>query len=182
MTVPDRRGGVLVSNTPPPQSPYPPQGYPPPGYAPPKKRHTARNIVIVLVVLAILIVGGCLALLAGAVNEADKVLTEEEERDEPRTIAEGEAFTHDDFEVAAGWKVGREVGGVTITGLRVTNTLDESRTALLTFRFYKGNENLAEVECSSNRLQAGEVSKMDCFSFDSGFPRGYSEIKVSDMW
>lgn len=67
---------------------------------------------------------------------------------------------------------------------RVTNASDDdtSRTALLTFTFYKGSENLAEVECSSNELQAGESSKMDCFSTDSEFPTGYKTIKVADAF
>lgn len=174
-----------MSNTPPPQQPYPPQGYPPGGYPPappPKKKHTVRNVLLILVLLAILIVGGCLALLVGSLNEVDKAINEEEKNDQPTAVREGSAFSHDDFEAEAGWKVTREFGSATIEGLRVTNTRDEARTALLTFRFYKGNENLAEVECSSNQIQAGEISKLSCVSFDDGFPSGYTEIRVSDMW
>lgn len=151
--------------------------------SPPKKKHTVRNVILVILGLMILAFAGCLALVGGVANEVDKAIEEEQANDKPVEVAEGKAFTHDDFEAAAGWKVANEkFGGATIKGLRVTNNAGEARTAMLTFRFYKGNENLAEVECSSNELQTGEVSKMDCVSFDSKFPKGYDTIKVSDFW
>lgn len=162
----------------PPQGPA--QGYAPP--PPPKKKHTLRNVLLGLTLLFILVIGGCMALLGGAANEIDKAIKEEEANDKPVEVSEGKAFTHDEFEVEAGWTVAREAGGVTIKDLRVTNVADEARSALLSFRFYKGNENLAEVECSSNQLQADEVSAMDCFSFDGKFPAGYDTIKVADSF
>jgi len=158
------------------------QGYYQPG-PPPKKKHTVRNVILVILGLFILAFAGCMALFAGAVNEVDKAIKEEQANDKPRVVAEGKAFTHDSYGAESGWKVVNErFGGATIKGLRLTNTTDGARTALLTFRFYKGNENLAEVECSSNQLQPGEVSKMDCVSMDGDFPKGYDTIKVSDFW
>ena len=131
----------------------------------------------------ILFVGGCFALLGTALNEADKAIDEEEANDTPTEVAEGAAFEHDDFAVADGWSVTRDAAGTaTIRDLRVTNNEDEARNALLSFRFYKGNENLGEVECTSNELQAGESSRMDCVSFDEEFPTGYETIKVADSW
>jgi hypothetical protein len=166
------------------QQPYPPQGYPPQGYAePPRKKHTVRNVILVLLGLMILFFAGCLALVGGAVNEVDKAMKEEEANDRPVEVDEGKAFTHDGYEAEAGWKVVKEqFGGATIKGLRVTNTEDEARTALLTFRLYKGNENLAEIECSSNELQSDEISRMNCVSMESRFPKGYDTIKVADFW
>lgn len=163
------------------------EGQPPPGYyqqgPPPKKKHTLRNVLLVVVLILVLLVGGCIALIGGVANEVDKAIEEEQANDQPRAVAEGKAFTHDGFEVDGGWQVTEErFGGATIEGLRVTNTADESRTALLSFRFYDGKENLGEVECTSNQLQSGESSVMDCVSFDSEFPNGYKEIKVSDSW
>ena len=172
----------------------PPQGYgqpapgqaPPPGYyqqEPPKKKHTVRNILLGVVLLFVLIIGGCMALIGGAANEIDKAILEEEANDKPVKVEEGAAFTHDGFEAESGWKVAKDgMGSATIKGLSVTNTDDEGRTALLSFRFYKGNTNLGEVECSSNTLQGGESSALDCVSFDSKFPTGYTEIRVSDSF
>jgi len=166
--------------------PQPTQGQqPPPGYyqgPPPKKKHTLRNVLLILGLVFILFVGGCMALLGTAANEVDKAIQEEEANDKPKAVAEGKAFTHDDYEVAAGWRVVNELGSANIKGLRVTNVAGESRTALLTFRFYKGSENLAEIECSSNQVAADESSVLDCFSTSSNFPKGYNTIKVSDAF
>lgn len=124
-----------------------------------------------------------MALIGGVANEVDKAVKEEEANDTPSAIEEGAAFTHDDFAGAAGWTVEQDtLGGATIEGLTVTNEADEARTALLTFAFYNGNTVLAEVECSSNDLQPGDASALDCVSFDSEFPEGYTEIRVSDAF
>lgn len=174
------------------QQGYPPQGYqqPPPGYAyppPQKKSHTLRNVLLGMVLALILIIGGCVALIGGAANEIDKAIDEEAANDRPTTVEVGKKFSHDGYEVAAGWKVGREFGTVTINNINVTNVQNDSltgdggRTALLTFRFYKGKQNLAEVECTGKELQEGESSSMDCFSTDE-FPTGYKQVKVADFW
>ena len=48
----------------------PPPGWQPP--APPKRRHTVRNVFIVLGVLAVLGIGGCFAVVGSIGNEIDK--------------------------------------------------------------------------------------------------------------
>lgn len=60
-------------NQQPPQGPQYQQG-PPQGWQPPsvKKKHTLRNILLVLSGVFILIVGGCVAFAGKAVNEIDK--------------------------------------------------------------------------------------------------------------
>ncbi|NPC45122.1 hypothetical protein [Nocardioides sp. zg-1230] len=142
-----------------------------------------RNVLLVVVLLFVLLIGGCFAILGAGLDAADEAIKAEEANDKPKEVAEGKAFTHDDYAVDAGWTVAKDAtGGVTIKNARVTNDADEGRTALLTFTFYKGSENLAEVECSSNELQAGESSKLDCVSFDSDFPTGYKTIKVADAF
>lgn len=60
-----------------PQDPQQPQysQQPPPGWqppAPPKKRHTVRNVFLVLGILAVLGIGGCMAVVASIGNEVDK--------------------------------------------------------------------------------------------------------------
>jgi hypothetical protein len=51
---------------------YPQQ--PPPGQygPPPKKKHTVRNVILVLLGLGVLGLAGCMALIVGAGNEVDK--------------------------------------------------------------------------------------------------------------
>lgn len=164
---------------------------PPPGYQqqpPPKKSHTLRNVLLVVLLLGVLFVGGCLALIGGAANEVsksiDKSIAEEAANDKPKDVTEGKAFTHDDYAVDAGWKVEKAEfgGGVTITNARVTNNAEEGRSAWLTFTFYNGKENLAEVSCTSNELQKGESSKLDCSSLSDEPATGYKTIKVADAF
>ena len=49
--------------------PYQPQ----PQFQPPPKKHTVRNVVIGVTVVMFLVIGGCTALIGGAMNEASKV-------------------------------------------------------------------------------------------------------------
>jgi hypothetical protein len=171
----------MSSAQPPNTQQQPPQGYYQQG-PPPKKKHTVRNILLGVIVLFILLMAGCMALVGGVANEVDKAIKEEEANNKPVAVTEGKAFTHDDYKVAGGWTIGKEFGSVDIKGMKVTNGADEARSALLTFRFYKGKENLAEVECSSNEVASGEVSSLDCFSTSEKFPTGYDTIKVADFW
>ena len=174
----------------------PVQGPPPPGMgyqqaAPPKQKHTLRNVLLISGLVLILFCGGCLALGGSILNEAgeeiDKALEEEAENDKPKEVTEGQAFEHDGYKVDAGWKVGAdEFGYAEITGVRVTNTeapdaFDGSgRSALLTFTFYRGTENLLEVNCTGNELQEGESTTLDCGSLDK-LPKDYDTIKVADL-
>lgn len=103
--------------------------------------------------------------------------------DTPRDVTPGKSFVHDRFRAAAGWRVVEDdFLGATIEGLTVTNEGGDRRTALLTFRFYDGKTVLGEINCSSNQMQSGESSAMDCFSLDSEMPVGYDAVKVSDAW
>lgn len=174
-----------MSQTPqqPQQQPYPYVPQPPA-----KKKHTVRNILLVLVVLFILVVGGCMALIGGAANEIDKAIDKEAENDKPIAVTEGEAFDHDGFAAAKGWSVKSvQFGGAEIKGLKVTLTDDQDvsgggRAALLTFRLYQGKTVVSEINCSSNEMQEGETSTMDCFSLDSKKLGSYDTIKVADAF
>ncbi len=160
--------------------------------APQKKSHTLRNVLLILALLTVLFVGGCVVLIGTAANEVgkeiDKSLEEEAANDKPKTVTEGKAFEHDGYKVDAGWKVGAdEFGYAEITGVRVTNTQapddfeGSGRSALLTFTFYKGTENLLEVNCTGNELQKGESTTLDCGALDK-LPKDYDTIKVADLF
>ncbi|GAA3653722.1 hypothetical protein GCM10022237_12020 [Nocardioides ginsengisoli] len=191
-------------NPPPPSGPYPPQGqgsFPPQGgqpygygqpMPPQKKSHLARNIIIGVVLALILMCGGCFAIVGVGANEVakevDKSIKEEQKNDTPTEVKEGQAFKHDGYAIAAGWKVGEEeYGGTTITNMRVTveeadPDVEGGRSAWLTFRFYKGADVLLEVNCTSNEMQVGETSKMDCSSLETEPIKGWDTIKVADAF
>jgi hypothetical protein len=172
-----------MTQGPPPPPPFPYQGpmYPP---QPPKQKRSAVWIVLaVLGGVSILFCGGCLAFAGVFLNEVDKSVSEEEKHDTPTTVEVGAPFEHDDFKVAGGWSLVERYGTFHIKGLRVTNDGDDQRNALLTFRIYRNDDVLDEVECSANQMQHGESSKMDCFSFgDDTFTKDYDQVRVSDAW
>lgn len=142
-----------------------------------------KKVLLGIVILSILVVGGCLAVLVGGANEVDKALTEEEKNDAPVEVTEGKSFDHDYMTVDDGWKITEEqFGGPTIKGLRMTNNSDERQNPGLTFKLYRGTENLIEIDCTANEVEAGESSKMDCFSGASKLPKKYDTIKVADMF
>lgn len=144
---------------------------------------TVMKIALGIVLACVLLIGGCMALLGGVANEVDKELKEEAENDRPKPVAVGKAFTHDGYAVAGGWKVTKDaLGSADITGMKVTNSKDERNVIQFTFTFVKGDEVLGEVECNGGELEPGQKKVMDCFSTDDGFPTGYTEVRVADMW
>lgn len=155
---------------------------------PPQKNHTLRNVLLTLLLLMVLFVGGCFAMLGLAVDSVDKAINDATKNDKPTTVIEGKRFDHDGFSVASGWKVVPEqFGGATIKGMTVTlkddqDTSGGGRSAAFTFRLYKKTLVVTEIECSSNEMQEGESSNMDCFSLDSNRVGEFDTIKVSDMW
>lgn len=122
-----------------------------------------------------------------AVNEFDSSLAQEAVNDKPVVVTEGAAFEHDGYKVAAGWDVAPEqFGGMTITGLKVTNVdhaTNAGDTPMFTFSLWKGHQNLAEIEASGNTLNKGESTKMDAFSTSNlNKVPAFDTIKVKDMW
>lgn len=174
---------------PPQQGYYPPQqGYYPP-QPPPKKSHTLRNVLLTLVLLGVLIIGGCMALIGGAANEVDKAIDEANSQDaepggpdNPMTVTVGKAFEVSDFNYQAGWSVGTDViGDVEIKGLKVENNRDSKDSALVEFKFWKGSEVLALVDCTSNPIDPGSTVTVDCFSTDK-MPKSYDKLTINDTF
>ena len=154
---------------------------------PVKKKHTVRNVLLVLVLLFVLFAGGCAALFGVVLNEADKALDEEAKNDIPTAIEEGAAFEHDGFSVAKGWSVKPDqFGGATIERATVTlkddQGMSDGRDAMLTFRLYDGKTVVSEILCSANTMQEGESSRLDCSSLDTEKLGKWDTIKVADTW
>jgi hypothetical protein len=160
-----------------PQQPYPP-GYPagPHGYPPaPKKKHTVRNVFLILLTLSVLGIGGCMAIAASVTNEVAKGLDESVERSAPRDVTAGKAFTIGSHETLAGWAVGQEAGMFKVTG-KVKNVSDATSTAFVHFKFLsKTGEVLANVQCNSSDLEPGQTQAMNCVP-DGTFSKSYVKI------
>ena len=100
----------------------------------------------------------------------------------PLVVEEGAGFTYGEFTMAPGWKVNKMAGSVVIGDVWVRNDADVARGVSLMFRFFKGSDLLAEVECGGPPagFQPGESGQLLCLSPDfDDYPTGYTEIRVS---
>src|SRR4051812_9517020 len=86
--------------------PYP--GYPPPA---PKKKHTVRNVLLIVGALFILLFAGCVAFIGGVANEVDKAIKEDQANSAPHPVDEGASFTIGKYTVKDGWSIGKDVLG-----------------------------------------------------------------------
>jgi hypothetical protein len=181
----------MQESEPPPPAAPPPAATPTsaaPSHAPEKKSHTFRNVMLVILGLIILSFVGCIALVGGAVNEADKAIKNSEAKDEepggpenPLTIKEGEAFEVSGFDYKAGWKVVDDFGTVGINRLRVTNNRDTKDGAIVEIKFLVGDEVVALADCSTEQIPVGQTTKVDCTSGDE-LPRKYDKITINDTF
>jgi len=166
-----------------------PGGYSPqqPYIQPPaKKKHTVRNVVLIIIAVLILFIGGCMALIGGAANEVSKSIDKHDNSvggpKNPLTIQVGKAFEVRGFNYAAGWKVGRDIAGdVDIKGLKVTNNRDDKDGALVEIKFWKGTEVLASADCTTDQIDVGTTVKVSCLSSDK-LPKKYDKVTINDSF
>lgn len=165
---------------------YPARPY---GYAPPQKSNTTRNVLLIVGLVALLFVGGCVALVGVAVNEIDSSvdeLTENDDKpggvDNPLTITEGEAFDVYGFEYQEGWRiVADELGDADVEGLKFENQRESIDDAQVRIKLFQGNELLATISCSSETAEVGQVVPLDCYS-TSKLPAAYSKVTIADAY
>ena len=167
-------------------SPSAPQ---PPPSRPPEKSHTLRNVLLALIAVFVLAIGGCVALLAFAGNEVNEAIESAEVDDaapggpdNPLTIAEGQPFEVSGFQYAPGWSVTQDaLGDVQVEGLRVTNARDETDGAIVEIKFMNGNEVVALVNCTTEQIQVGQTTSLNCVGADD-FPATYDRITINDAF
>jgi hypothetical protein len=142
------------------------------------------------IVIFFMVTAATVAAVDTAIDEIDKEIKNgnggfSEATDKPKAVTEGSAFTHDGYDVPAGWAVTQDklLDTVAIKGMSVTNASHGSTdTPMFTFQFVgKGENILGTVSCTGTELQPGQSTKLDCGGLDS-FPTGYSEIRVADMF
>lgn len=161
----------------------------PPQATPVKKKHTFRNVMLGLIAVSVLFIGGCLALVGGAVNEVGNSIEDAEAQDQepggpdnPLTIVEGKAFSVSGFDYGAGWKIGDDgLGSVDIKGLKVTNNRDDKDSALVEIKFMDGTEVLALTDCTTEPVAVGQTTTLSCISADD-LPKAYDRITINDSF
>ena len=80
-------------------------------------------------------------------------------------ITEGKAFEVDGFNYAAGWSIGKDaLGDLDVKGLKVTNNRDDTDSALVEIKVWKGTEVLALTDCTTEPIGVGTTVTLSCFS------------------
>lgn len=153
---------------------------------PPKKKHTVRNVILVILALCILGFAGCMAMVVGGANEVSKSIEKNANKvggdSNPMAITAGKAFEVDGFKYAAGWKVGKDaLGDVTVTGLKVTNNRATKDSALVEIKFWKGTEVLALTDCTTEPIGPKTTVTLSCTGTDP-MPKGYDKITINDTF
>jgi hypothetical protein len=160
-----------------PQTYYPQQ--------PPQKSHTARNVLIVIGVLFLVLVGGCLAAVVVVGDKVNEAVNDDTVGgpNNPLTIEPGKAFEVDGYEYDDGWTLDKDASGlVRVQGLKVTNNRGKADRAIVDIKLYLGNEVLATANCNNgiDKIPEGVKVTLSCSSSDA-FPEQYDKVTINDI-
>jgi hypothetical protein len=84
-------------------------------------------------------------------------------RNDPCPVTYGKAFKVGRHVMGKGWKVGSGVLGTQLSGT-VTNDSDETSTAFFTVKFLKGDEVVANFQCSTSELEPKQHEQVKCYN------------------
>lgn len=153
--------------------------------APPKKSHTLRNVLLAVALGMVLLVGGCFAVVGMAANEVGQAMEENSNKpggdSNPLEITAGEAFEVDGFNYADGWKVTNTFGAANVKGLKVTNNRDDSDSAIVEIKAWRGQEVLMVIDCTTEPIQPGTTTSLSCVSGDK-LPANYDRLTINDTF
>ena len=134
---------------------------------PERRRRWPRVLLgLAILLLVLVVVGGCLAVLDGISRGVRQGAAEAEERTAPRQVQEGRAFTIGRHQTLADWQV-REFewfGTREFTVVaKVRNVSAETSTAYVHFKFLSASgEVLGNVRCGSGDLEPGQTQALTC--------------------
>lgn len=154
---------------------------------PVKQSHTARNILIVFAVLFLVLVGGCIAVVAVVGDKVNDAVNDDTVGgpNNPLTITQGEAFEVDGFEYADGWSIVGEPVSQTwrIENLKVTNHRGKADRLFAEIKLLSGSEIVATSTCVAGNLDKipeDITVTVDCTSADP-LPAAYDTITINDV-
>ncbi|NLE81914.1 MAG: hypothetical protein GX610_20490 [Rhodococcus sp.] len=159
---------------------------PNPNLPKPKKKHTVRNVILGIIIVLILIVGGCVAFIGGVANEVSDDIKSEAEKpggtNNPLTIVAGQAFEVDGFNYADGWSLGAgPLGDIEVSNLKVTNNRDDRDSALVEIKLWSGTEVLGKADCTTEPINVDTTVTLNCFSGDD-LPANYDKVTINDSF
>jgi hypothetical protein len=85
-------------------------------------------------------------------------------RNDPCPVKLGVAYTVGKHTMSRGWKLKTQeyVGTQLVGTLTMTSDDDEPSTAFFTVKFLKGNQVVANFQCSSSELEKGQTEDIEC--------------------
>ena len=138
---------------------------------------SALSWLVVLVIILAFILVSCVTLIGAAdkaINEGITMASTEtsksqhakDERNAPREVTPGKAFTVGKHKTLAGWKVEQDTrlgdAMFSVTG-KVKNISNDTSTAFIHFKFIdKSGEVLGNVQCNSADLEPGQTQALNC--------------------
>jgi hypothetical protein len=126
--------------------------------------------MLIGIVSYVALIGTAAKPLNGGITEASTEPSESQqadhERNAPRKITPGKAFTIGKHKTLAGWTVEQDtsLGGAmfSVTG-KVKNTGNATSTAVINFKFLgKSGEVIGSVQCNSVDLEPGQTQALNC--------------------
>ena len=155
---------------------------------PVKQSHTARNILIVFAVLFLLLVGGCVAVVAIVGNEVNDAVNDDTPGgpNNPLTITEGQAFEVDGFEYAEGWTITTSTldQTVDVENLKVTNRRGKADRLFVEIKLLNASEVVATVSCDGggmDKISEDTTVTVNCYSSDT-LPAAYDQVTIQDAF
>jgi hypothetical protein len=169
MTTPSAMPGP---STPGPYSQPGPYGQP---SQPPKKRRTWLIVVLVIGTAG----RPSMKSIMEAFTEAAESQQVEDDRNAPREVTRGKAFTIGSHKVLEGWKVKAESSfgdaEFQVSG-KAKNVSEATSTMFSHIKFIsKSGEVLGNVDCSTGDLEPGQTERMSCLS-DGQYTSKYDKV------
>jgi hypothetical protein len=146
---------------------------------PPAEQKRRTWLVVVVLTLAFMLIGilTCMALIGTAGKAINEGVTKasiepsqspqaEDDKNAPREVALGKAFTFGKHKMLAGWKVEQDTSlGDAMFGVtgKVKNISDDTSTASIHLKFIdKSGEVRGIVQCNSADLEPGQTQAINC--------------------
>ena len=140
---------------------------------PPKKKHTVRNVFLILILApGVLGMGGCTALVGGAANEVGKSIEQDANKPgrhrQPADHHRGQGLRGRRLRLRGWLAIGKDgLGDMDVKGLKVTNNRDSKDSALVEIKVWRGTEVLALADCTTEPIDVGTTVSLSCLSADA---------------
>jgi hypothetical protein len=176
--VPSTRTGVIVTTPPAMSGPFAPEPFLK-NPLPPSEQKRRTWLVVLVIILAFALIG--IVSWVTLIGTADKAINEgiteasaetsksqqaKDDRNAPREVKPGKAFTVGKHKTLADWTVEQDTSlgdaMFSVTG-KVKNISDDTSTAFIHFKFIdKSGEVIGNLQCNSADLEPGQTQALNC--------------------